>query len=448
MTLTPKTLTPMTLTPMTQHLLRCSECETVYDPEPSLLVCPSCSRLQSAGDGVRGVLHVDILGLENGLTESGRLPKGECDPSKWSFDHLLPVSTSSRAERRAVSVGGTPLLEAPRLARDLGLLSEGQSRLWIKDDTRNPSGSTKDRASDLVVRKALEHGFKTLAVASTGNAATALAASVAATGLTAVVFVPASAPEAKQVQMATYGARVIAIDGTYDQAFELCLAACQRWNWYNRNTALNPFTIEGKKTAALEIAAQLHPQEPDVVLVPTGDGVILAGIAKGFDDLHRAGLLRRRPRLIAVQPEGSAAIVRALEHGLAAPEAFAGAASVADSLVVDAPRNGRLCLQRIRESEGAGVTVTDRQIVSSIQRLARSTGVFAEPAAASVLAGLEEAMRLNLVDPDENIVLMVTGTGLKDVAAAARGLAPTSPIPPSLEAVEQRVETWKEAGQI
>ncbi len=418
---------------MTEHRLRCTECNTSYAPTPTLLVCPQCARQQVKGEGLRGVLEVDIPELEAKLSDAGGRPWWR----RESFDFLLPVRPDGG--RREVAVGGTPLLRATQLGRDLGL-----RHLWIKDDTRNSSGSTKDRASDLVVRKALEFGFETVAVASTGNAATALAASSAAAGLDAVVFVPAQAPPAKLVQMASYGARVLAIDGSYDQAFELCLAACDRWGWYNRNTALNPFTIEGKKTAGLEIAAQLHPQEPDVVLVPTGDGVILAGIAKGFDDLFKAGALRRRPRLIAVQPEGSSAIVRAWEAGLDAPEAILGAASVADSLVVDAPRNGRLCLAKIRQSEGAALAVSDREIVASIQGLARRSGVFAEPAAAAVLAGLERAVQRKWVDPDERIVLMVTGTGLKDVGAAAEGLQDQPVIPPSLDAVEERLATWPE----
>ena len=419
---------------MTQHLLRCSECNTSYEPAPTLLACPQCAGKQVKGDGLRGVLEVEIHDLESKLTDA----EGRPWHNRRDFDSLLPVRCGQ--ERPAVAVGSTPLLTAQRLGRDLGL-----HHLWIKDDSRNPSGSTKDRASDLVVRKALEFGFDTVAVASTGNAATALAASAAAVGLDAVVFVPAKAPPAKLVQMATYGARVVAIDGSYDQAFELCLAACDRWGWYNRNTALNPYTIEGKKTAGLEIAAQLHPQEPDVVLVPTGDGVILAGIAKGFDDLFQAGALRRRPRLIAIQPEGSSAIARAWEDELDAPESIEGAASVADSLVVDAPRNGRLCLTKIRQSEGAALTVSDGEIIASIQRLARRCGVFAEPAAAAVLAGLEQAMTRQWVDRDERIVLVITGTGLKDVGAAAQGLSTQPAILPRLDLVEERVKSWAES---
>jgi len=333
-----------------------------------------------------------------------------------------------------LAIGGTPLLDVPRLRDELGM-----PHLVLKDDTRNPSGSTKDRASFLVVSKALEYGFDTVAAASTGNAATALAAVAAASGLTAVVFVPASAPPAKLVQMQSYGAKMVLVEGSYDQAFELCRAGCDRFGWYNRNTALNPFTIEGKKTAALEIAAAMSPEIPDAVLVPTGDGVILAGIAKGFRDLETAGLIPHRPRLIAVQPEGSAAIVRALRSGADGVEPFPGASSVADSLTVEMPRNAIGCLTEIRASDGGGVEVSDGAILQAIPRLAGTTGVFAEPAAAAALAGLEAALAENLVDRKERVVLMITGSGLKDVGAAARVLTPPEPVAPNLDAIASAI---------
>lgn len=346
---------------------------------------------------------------------------------------FLPLASGKHLA--PLAVGGTPLLAVPELRRELAM-----PHLWIKDDSRNPSGSTKDRASLLVVAKAKEYGFETVAAASTGNAATALAAVSAAAGTQAVVFVPAAAPEAKLVQILAYGARVFRVDGSYDDAFELCLAACDKFGWYNRNTALNPFTIEGKKTAALEIAAQLAPDSPDVVIVPTGDGVIISGVAKGFADLERAGLIRRRPRLLAVQPSGSAAIAEALREEREAIVPVPGAASVADSLVVQAPRNAILCLKQVRASGGTGVAVSDDAIVGAISRLARHSGVFTEPAAAAGLAGLEAALAEGLIGRDERVVLLATGTGLKDVPAAARSIERPSPIPPDLATVAEHLE--------
>ncbi|MEE8560944.1 MAG: pyridoxal-phosphate dependent enzyme, partial [Gemmatimonadota bacterium] len=203
--------------------------------------------------------------------------------------------------------------------------------------------------------------------------------------------------------------------------------------------ALNPFTIEGKKTAALEIAAATAPDVPDAVLVPTGDGAILAGVWKGFSDLVRAGLIEREPRLIAVQPKGSAAIARAFSEGAETVTPVPEAASVADSLTVQAPRNAILCLKRIRESGGGAVAVSDEAILEAIPYLARHTGVFAEPAGAAALAGLHVALTEGLVGREERVVLLVTGTGLKDVPAASRTVERPAPIRPELDAVAERL---------
>ncbi|MDP2483036.1 MAG: threonine synthase, partial [Candidatus Palauibacterales bacterium] len=391
---------------MRRFVFRCSECRQEYEEDPTLLVCPACAEFQEAGGSTRGVLEVVASDLPTDWPDR--------DPSDPRFlAAFLPVVGPESFP--AFRAGGTPLLPAPRLAASLGA-----DRLWIKDDTRNPSGSTKDRASLLVAAKAREYGFETVAAASTGNAGTALAAVGAAAGLETIVFVPASAPEAKLVQMLSYGARVLPVEGSYDEAFELCLEACRELGWYNRNTALNPFTLEGKKTAALEIALSMSPEVPDVVVVPVGDGVILSGLARGFADLVAAGLTARAPRLIAVQPEGSGAIARAWMSGLEEARPVPGAHSVADSLTVEAPRNARLCLRHLRETDGGAVTVSDRQILAAIPDLAAATGVFAEPAAAAVVAGLGVALESGVVSREEAIVLMVTGSGLKDVPAAAR----------------------------
>lgn len=404
---------------------RCIECDSEYPEDPKRLVCDSCSGQQEPGGPTRGVLQVEMEEIPAAWPPAA--------PSSAEFlGAFLPIPSPELLP--PLVVGGTPLLESPRLRSALGL-----PRLSVKDDTRNPSGSTKDRASLLVVAKAREYGFDTVATASTGNAAAALAAVGAAAGIRAVVFVPESAPEAKLIQLLCYGAEVLPVKGSYDDAFELCLAACDAFGWYNRNTALNPFTIEGKKTAALEIAAATAPDVPDAVLVPTGDGAILAGVWKGFSDLVRAGLIEREPRLIAVQPEGSAAIARAFSEGAETVTPVPEAASVADSLTVQAPRNAILCLKRIRESGGGAVAVSDEAILEAIPYLARHTGVFAEPAGAAALAGLHVALAEGLVGREERVVLLVTGTGLKDVPAASRTVERPAPIRPELDAVAERL---------
>ncbi len=410
---------------MARFSFRCIECGEEFPEDPQRMVCSRCTAKQVPGGAVRGVLEVVLKEL----------------PSRWPHFRLsdpeflqvfLPIADETSVP--PLPIGDTPLLDAQRLRNELRV-----PRLFVKDDTRNPSGSTKDRASLLVVAKAMDYGCNTVATASTGNAASALAVVTAACGLRSVVLVPSTAPPAKLVQMQSYGAQVVPIDGTYDEAFDLCSAACDRFGWYNRSTALNPFTIEGKKTAALEIATSMMPEHPDVVLVPTGDGVILAGLAKGFRDLETAGLILNRPRLIAVQPEGSSAIVRALRSGADEAELFTDAASVADSLTVEMPRNAIGCLAEIRASNGGGIAVSDQAILGAIPRLASTTGVFAEPAGAAALAGLEAALDEGLVDRDERIVLMVTGNGLKDIAAAARAMQPAEPVEPNLDAVAERI---------
>lgn len=410
---------------MARFHFRCIECGEENPEDPNRLVCSRCSGKQESGGTIRGVLEVVLKVL----------------PSAWPhfrasdrefLSAFLPINDDSAIP--PLPVGDTPLLEAPRLREELGM-----PNLFLKDDTRNPSGSTKDRASLLVVAKAVEYGCDTVATASTGNAASALAAVAASAGLRAVVLVPAAAPPAKLAQMQSYGAVVVPVDGNYDQAFDLCTSACNEFGWYNRSTALNPFTIEGKKTAALEIAAAITPDPPDVVLVPTGDGVILAGLAKGFRDLERAGLIDRRPRLVAVQPEGSSAIVDAVRSGAEKATVKIGAASVADSLTVEMPRNAIGCLAEIRGSGGGGITASDDAISAAISRLASSTGIFAEPAAAAALAGLEASLGEGLVDRDERVVLMITGNGLKDVAAAAAALPRLEPVEATLEGVKKRI---------
>jgi len=409
---------------MASFLLRCTVCDARFEEDPDLLLCPSCST-HSVSSHLSGVLEIEITTPPETLPP----PPGNDLETTRTF---LPVTTECPFS--PLSPGGTPLLELPSLRTALGM-----PKLFVKDDTRNPSGSTKDRASYLVAAKAFEYRRNTIATASTGNAATALAAICASTGQRAVVFVPASAPKAKLTQMQSYGARIFAVEGTYDQAFDLCNEACRRFGWYNRNTAMNPFTTEGKKTAALEIAAQLHGDTPETIIIPAGDGVITAGIAKGFVELFEWGLITRIPRILIVQPEGSDALVRALIDGTEDVIPRIGASSVADSLVVETPRNSRWALQLIRESNGTGLSVSDDEILRAIPELASLTGVFAEPAAAASFAGLKKALKSQLLDPAAPCVLMVTGTGLKDPSAARRALPDIPEIAPDIDALSTLV---------
>ena len=373
---------------------RCSECGRQYEITPKLMVCPDCSRKQGKEEPLRGVLEV---GFE------GRVAKD------FSIYDLLPV------EKRyfpPIPVGNTPLWHPLNLCRKSGF-----PHLYIKDDSLNPTGSLKDRASFLVAAFARREKINDVVVASTGNAASSMAGVGAAGGLNVKIFIPASAPEAKRVQSLQYGAEVVAVDGNYDRAYDLSLEYTGEHSCLSRNTAYNPLTIEGKKTAALEIYRQLGVI-PDHLFVPTGDGVILGGTYRGFEDLVTLGLADRVPTVHAVQAEGSNAISYAFRKGSFRPSYSSN--TVADSIAVDIPRNGYLALKYLKKYNGRCVEVADKEILAAQRELARTTGLFAEPAASASFAGFIK-VREGL-PPEASVVLLVTGSGLKDIDAAMRGL--------------------------
>jgi threonine synthase len=318
------------------------------------------------------------------------------------------------------------------------------ARLWLKDEGRNPTASLKDRASSLVLARAREVGAEVVVTSSTGNAGAALAGMAACLGVPAVILAPRSAPPAKIVQMLVYGARVVLVDGSYDQATALARQASEELGWFCRNTGYNPFSAEGKKTAAFEIweswlrgelaGAADAGEMPLSIFVPVGDGNIIAGLDKGFRDLVQAGLLERGPRLFGVQAEGSAAIASAFASGTETIRAVQ-ARTLADSISVDLPADGLRALRAATRSGGAYLTVADEAILEGIAELGRA-GVFAEPAAAAAWAGLRRGLAEGRVNPEDAVLVLLTGSGLKDVGAAQRA-APTAPvIEPTLAALQ------------
>jgi threonine synthase len=389
--------------------LVCVRCHARSDPGDDVYVCGVC--------GANTFVDYDY----EALGRAWRREDLDRNPERtlWRYLPLLPVS--HRLE--GPPVGWTPLVEAPRLAEALGLRS-----LLLKDDSRNPSASFKDRASAVALSRARETGRDLVTGASTGNAASATAVLGAASGMRARIFVPRTAPRAKIAQLMTFGAEVLAVDGTYDQAFDLCLEATRRFGWYNRNTGFNPYTREGKKTVSFEICEQLDWQVPDLVVVPVGDGNILSGVWKGFREFQRLGFVDRTPRVLAVQAERSAAIVSAARgNGVLRP---VSGDTVADSISVSWPRDGEAAVQAIRESGGFGVTVSDDEILAAIPEVARGAGVFGEPAGVAPWAGLKAAVRQGLVDPSSRVVMLMTGHGLKDVGAAMKVAGEPRGIPP------------------
>jgi threonine synthase len=323
--------------------------------------------------------------------------------------------------------------------------------LWLKDDGRNPTASFKDRASAVAVARAQEIGTEVIVTASTGNAGAALAGMAAAAEMPAVILAPKTAPEAKVAQLLIFGAKVILVDGTYDDAFDLTLEAAQAFGWYCRNTGYNPFTAEGKKTAAFEICEQLtyaldsaqqtplQWQAPDVVFVSVGDGNIISGLHKGFKDLLALDWIERMPRLVGVQSYGSAAIANAFAAGTEEIVAVQ-ADTLADSISVDMPRDGLRALRAATQTGGAYIAVADEDILTAMRDLARQAAVFAEPAGATAYAGLVKAVAEGLVEPDERILVLNTGNGLKDVRAAMQAAGEAVVIEPSIEALKKAIQ--------
>ncbi|MEW6094055.1 MAG: threonine synthase [Chloroflexota bacterium] len=416
---------------------RCSLCKTEYLPGQVTYTCPK--------DGGNLDVTLDYEALRQKFQPEDLTCRAE--ESLWRYLPLLPVPDPGGEGTPLRAAGWTPVYSLARLAAKLGL-----EHLWLKDESRNPTASFKDRASAIVVARAREigavgatHESPVLVTASTGNAGAALAGMSAAVGQKAVIFAPKSAPPAKVAQLLVYGAKVILVDGTYDDAFDLTVKAAAEFGWYCRNTGYNPFTAEGKKTAAFEIwewqqttsikADTSSSPSPLTIFVSVGDGNIISGIHKGFKDLQALGWLEKMPRLIGVQAEGSAAIANAFHAGTEKIIPIS-AKTIADSISVDLPRDGVRAVRAARETGGTYVQVSDDEILQAIAALG-PLGIFAEPAGAAAYAGLVKAVGQGVVKADDPILVMNTGSGLKDVRAGMQAVPEAPVIEPTLEAVKE-----------
>ena len=369
-------------------------------PDGNVQTCPVC--------GSEGILDVHY-DYDRVAARLGRESLACRSYDHWRYAELLPVLPA--AGRPPLRVGWTPVYEAPRLAADVHA-----ARLYLKDDGRNPTSSFKDRASSVGVMKALEFGARTIACASTGNAASSLAGLAASVGLRSVIFIPERAPAPKVAQLLVFGATVVRVAGSYEQAFELCACACAKFGWYNRNSGTNPFLVEGKKTAGLEIAEQFGPAIPDWVVVSVGDGCTIGGIGKGLREMHRLGFIPRVPRLLGVQAENASPLVTAFRAG--APLVPVRAETLADSIAVGTPRNWRRALAAVSGSGGSMIAVSDAEILDAMRATARLGGVFGEPAGVAGVAGLRRAIADGVVGRAESAVVVITGNGLKDTESA------------------------------
>jgi threonine synthase len=419
---------------MTYHF-KCTLCGEEYDPHTTRYVCPK--------HGDDGILDTIYDYKEIAAKTSPRQISESRDYSIWRYADLLPLNDATKSAP-PLAVGWTPLYHAQKLGAELGL-----SNLYLKDDGRNPTASFKDRASAVVVAKARELGVEIITTASTGNAGAALAGLAAAAQMPAVIFVPETAPQAKIAQLLIFGSRVMLVKGNYDQAFDLCLAASKEFGWYCRNTAYNPYTVEGKKTASIELCEQLALisnlqssiskwRAPDRIFVSVGDGNIISGLWKGLRDLAALGWIDKMPKLMGIQADGSAACYNAWKAGTEKITPV-NAVTVADSISADIPRDGVRAVRAVRETGGAYLTVTDDEILAAIPVLARGAAVFSEPAGAAAYAGLVKAVKQNLVKSDETIVCLITGNGLKDIKSAMQVAGEGVHIEPTLAAVRRAI---------
>ncbi|MDD3996888.1 MAG: pyridoxal-phosphate dependent enzyme [Sphaerochaetaceae bacterium] len=390
----------------------CNDCHAEYDSGTVMYRCPACSNDQHANNEFsKGNLIVrpnreDLTGIVSKET--------------WTYHDLLPYPIF---HRDSYPVGNTALVRPHRLAERYGM-----PNVFCKLEGSQPSGSFKDRASQLVAAQAIAHGESKIALASTGNAGAAMSCAGAAYGLQIILFVPEHAPANKLMQSVLYGATVVPVKGTYDDAFALSIAYTDHFGGINRNTAYNPMTVEGKKSVSIELYQQLQNNVPDAVYVPVGDGCIYAGVYKGFYDLKEAGLIKSVPPIICVQSAESNAISQAWKHNT---YRTVHATTKADSINVSSPANGRMAVRYIRESNGWATEVSDQEIFDAQLELARDAGIFVEPAAACAWAGFvkDREKLCERFTRNASVCVLLTGVGFKDMAA----FTGKAPIPLSIE---------------
>lgn len=401
---------------MMKHVLgaQCTCCGKMWEARPDITVCPSCGGLLD--------IKYDYESIRKEVSHEVMADRAE--QSMWRYMEYLPVQ--GKGKRPKLRVGWSPFYRADHLAEVLGVKT-----LYVKDDGVNPTASLKDRASAMAVVKAEETGAEIIACSSTGNAASSLAGNAAAAGFETYIFVPSRAPKGKVSQLMIFGAHVISVKSSYEDTFRLSEEAIARYGWYNRNAAINPFLMEGKKTVALEIAEQLGWKMTDYVALSVGDGCTIAGVWKGFRDLYETGMIDRLPRLISVQAEGCCPLNRAIAENR--PWEPMEENTLADSIAVGVPRNAEKALNAIRESNGVVVNVSDQEILDAAKLLGRTCGVFGEPAGVAGTAGVKKALELGLISPDSSVVSIVTGNGLKDTPNAIRAAGEPTEIGPNME---------------
>lgn len=398
---------------------RCTICHKEYPFGPELMTCPSC--------GEKGILDIVYDYSEIKRNFSKETLKRDQDNSMWRYRALMPITGEGLGD--FLRIGWTPLYRSLRLGKQLGLHT-----LYIKDDGLNPTGSLKDRASGVAVAKAIELGYDTICCSSTGNAASSCAGNAARMGLKTVIFVPSRAPIGKVAQLLIFGANVVSVKGDYRQTFELSKAAIEKWGFYNRNAGINPVMTEGKKTVALEIAEQLNWNPTDWVAISVGDGCTIGGVYNGFYDLLQLGMIDRIPKILGVQSTGCSPFVDADARGgelVPTPEN-----TLADSIAVGVPRNPVKAQRAVKDSGGAWIAVSDDEILDAMRLLGRTEGVFGEPAGVTATAGVKAAVAAGIINANESVTVVSTGSGLKDVKNAMVAAGEPFQCEPDIKALE------------
>ncbi len=403
---------------------RCTICHQEFQEDEVTYTCPDCGDV-----GILDVLY-DYKKIREVLSKES-LTKDE-DMSIWRYKALLPVESTYLGQ--TLRVGGTPLYTSIRLKNELGL-----NHLYIKDDGLNPTASLKDRASVIAVVKALEKGIDTIACSSTGNAASSLAGNAAHVGLKTVIFVPERAPIGKLTQLLIYGARVVSVQGDYGETFKLSKEAIDEYGWYNRNAAINPLLVEGKKTVVLEIMEQLNFEVPDWIVVSVGDGCTIGGVYKGLYDLLSLGFIKKMPKILGVQAQGCAPIYKAFVNNT--PVEPTEENTLADSISVGIPRNPIKALDAVTLTHGMYLTVTDDEILEAMVLLGKMEGIFGEPAGVTSVAGIKKAMTEGYISEEDTVVSIVTGNGLKDVANGIKAAPEPMKIKPDISLFKKYYES-------
>jgi len=399
--------------------LSCMGCGQIYEPSPTRYLCDRC------GPKTRLDVLFDYEKIKKIYSREKLEQKKEA--GLWRYLPLLPVDPDK--VETGLKVGGTPVYESSRLGRKLGL-----EKIIIKDEGLNPTGSLKDRPSALAVVKAREAGAEIISCSSTGNAASSLAGNAAAGGMQAVIFVPRRAPAGKLAQLQIYGALVISVQGSYGDAYALSDQAIEKYGWYNRNAGINPYLVEGKKTATLELMEQLQWEAPDWIVLTVGDGCTIAGAGKALHDLKSLGYIQKIPRLLGVQAAGCAPITRAWRDKTELEPCSEN--SLADSIAVGAPRNWQKAVRAIEDTEGNMINVEDEEILEMMVLLGRSCGVFGEPAGVGGLAGVRRARESGLIGKKDTVAVIITGNGLKDIENAKEAAGGAYSLKPEIDEVE------------